>query len=455
MGTEPLNYWYDNQIRRQMMQVTRVFANLHYSTGVQRDGEPVLRRIPCRYASTNRQVSHILRGNSENTMLSVPMITVWLRDVTYSRNRVQEPFHVDKQQIWERNFDEETGEYGSEVGGEYTLERVMAVPYDLRVQVDVWTSNTDQKHQINEQIMVLFNPSIQMQFSENVFDWTALTEMMQENLTWSSRTVPVGTQDEIDITTWEFNIPMWISPPSILMRQKIIHTIVTNIVEGDAFEQKYGGEGYQIVWDEFDLLGRVLTTPGNHPLLVEGENLYLLGPDQTEVTEDIFSWEELFKQYGAYRDGISMIVINPTGDFENRDHDIKGTVEFTSEPNKLLWQINPMTLPQNTLDSIRAIINPHKSWPGNNLDIAAAGHRYLLTDDIGDSVAWGQITAKTNDIIEYDGSKWVRVFAAESETDKVHYLTNDYTGKQLMWDKEAWGYTLSGVYSRGFWRILL
>lgn len=455
MPTEPLNHWYDAQIRRIMMQVTRIFSNIQYSTGPQRDGQPVLRKIPCRYASTNRQVAHILRGNSENTMLSVPMITTWLRDVKHGRNRVQEPFHVDKLQVWERTFDQETGEYGDEVGGEYTIERVMAVPYDLTVAVDIWTSNEEQKNQINEQLMVLFNPSLQLQFSENVFDWTALTEMSQENLTWTSRSVPVGAQDEIDITSWEFSIPAWIAPPSILQRQKIIHTIVTNIVEGDTFEQKYGGEGYHIVWDEFDLMGRVLTTPGNHPIKIEGNHLYLLAPDQTEVTEDIFSWEHLFDQYGAYRDGISMIVVNPTGDFENREHDIKGTVEFTDEPNKLLWNINPMTLPSNTLNNIKAIIDPHKSWPGNNLSVPKPGDRYLLAGDIGESVAWGQLNAKANDIIEYDGTRWNRVFAAESETDKVHYLTNDYTGKQLMWDKEAWGYTLSGIYSRGFWRILL
>ena len=42
----------------------------------------------------------------------------------------------------------------------------MPVPYLLNMQVDVWTSNTDQKLQLMEQILVLFNPALEIQHND-------------------------------------------------------------------------------------------------------------------------------------------------------------------------------------------------------------------------------------------------------------------------------------------------
>ena len=36
----------------------------------------------------------------------------------------------------------------------------MPVPYNLTMQVDIWTSNSDQKFQLLEQILTLYNPSV-------------------------------------------------------------------------------------------------------------------------------------------------------------------------------------------------------------------------------------------------------------------------------------------------------
>ena len=457
MGTEELNYWYDAQLRRISIQVTRIFANLHYATGYQRDGSFVLRKIPARYASTNRQVAHILRNNSENVMMSIPMITVYMSNVEYGRERLQEPFHVDKQQIYERNWDEDTGEYSTELGASYTLERVMAVPYNLTFQVDIWTSNIEQKHQIAEQIMILFNPGLQLQNSDNAFDWTALGEIMLNSINWSSRGLPIGTSDEIEITTLEFRLETWISPPAILNKQKVIHTIITNILQNDEFIAQSVKKGREIEWSESDLLGRVIITPGNHAIMIEGNIITLLGESNNDLNADgeTFQWEPLIEQYGPFRPGISAIRINPTNDIEDFDQSIIGTLELGPERNQLIWVVDPMTLPMNTLPAIKAIIDPHKAWPTRGLAVPATGDRYLLLQDIGDSVAWGNISAKANDIIEYDGTKWNVVFLAENEKGRIYYLLNTFTNKQLKWNSEEWTFALDGIYTRGFWRLLL
>ena len=111
----------------------------------------------------------------------------------------------------------------------YTVERHMPVPYDMNMQVDIWTSNENQKHQLLEQILVLFNPALDIQSSTNPADWTSVTYVELTDMTWSSRSVPVGTETDIDIASLVFTVPIWINPPSKVKRQVLIQRIIENI----------------------------------------------------------------------------------------------------------------------------------------------------------------------------------------------------------------------------------
>jgi len=457
--TGDLNYWYDAQLRRFSLQVTRIFTNLHYATGFTEDGKPILRRVPVRYAVTDRQVAHILRNVSENVMFSVPMITVYLSNISLARDRIQEPFHVDKLKVYERNWDEEKG-YGEDLGGRYILERYMPVPYNLSYVVDIWTSNQLQKDQLVEQILVLFNPGLQIQFSENVFDWTSLTEINLVNITWSSRGVNIGTRDDIEITSFEFEMPVWITPPAILEKQKLINTIITNIVDDENFIKESVCRGDEIFYGKNDIMARVVTTPGNHHLLVNGNNLILLGENGREVDENgnPFSWSDLINSHGSYRPGVSSILLLISDDIENWDEAVNGQIEFTDKPNVLLWSPDPLSLPVNNLPPVNAVIDPERIYPGNGLPVPTPGTRYIITSDIRISSAW-PINATEGSIIEYDGVKWNVVFRNEYEQEynknKKYYLINSFDHKQLMWKSGEWLYSLDGEYLPGYWRLLL
>jgi hypothetical protein len=81
------------------------------------------------------------------------------------------------------------------------------------MKCDIWTANTDQKLQVLEQILVLFNPSLELQTTDNYIDWTSLSVLNLNQINWSSRTVPVGNDTPIDVATLTFETPIWISPP--------------------------------------------------------------------------------------------------------------------------------------------------------------------------------------------------------------------------------------------------
>lgn len=452
-----LSYFYDGQIRRMNIQFTRIFTNFHYSIGKNRNGEPLLRRVPARYASTNRQVAYVLRNNSENVMLSVPMFTVYLTGLTYDRNRVQDPLFSEKIRFNEKKFDSISGEFIQEPGQRFTVERYMPVPYTMRWNVDLWVSNESQKEQLVEQIIVLFNPSIQLQFTENPLDWTSLTELTLEEINWSNNSIPIGTGGEIEIITFTFSAPVWINPPAIVERQKIIKTIITNVLEAEKYEDYETEASYGVQFDKIDLLSRTVTTFNDHTIVINQNVVKLTGPGGIEVNENgkPFSWKTIFSKCGGFRPGITQLVINPTDNIEDEEHLISGILDYGSSENELLWFPNPSTLPLNTIREINAIIDPVKTFPERGLSIPVIGTRYLLLSDIGNSIAWGNIQAKKHEIIEWDGSKWVVAFNVELEKEKIHYVKNLYDNNQLIWNGKEWKYLVNGLYEQGFWRIIL
>jgi len=453
-----LHYWYDGQIRRYNIIFTRIFANFQYAADVDEIGNPILRRVPVRYALKDNVVAYALRNANENSLLSVPMFTVNLVDLEYDVNRIVDPLFSEKIHFTEKKFDEEKNAFINEPVQSYTLERFSPVPYTMRWEVHLWTSNQFQKEQLIEQIIVLFNPSIQLQFSENPLDWTSLTEVFLEKISYSSNTIPVGAKAEIEITTMSFYAPVWFTPPAILEQRKIIETVVTNIVDTEKFEENLTKHAYGVKWTEYDLLSRHMITLGNHSIHIEGDRILLAGPagNLTDEEGNVYSWKRLVATYGsAIRPGTSLILINPTenADLPYRDY-IKGSIDYSSEENVLIWNIDPTTIPLNTLSPIKAVIDPTKTFPGHGLPLPIIGDRYLLLAEISDQGIWN-VKADRNDIIEYDGTRWVKVFDHHIEKNHIHYLTNLFTNRQLKWNGKEWVYSIDGFYGAGQWRLAL
>ena len=259
-----MQYWYSAQLRQYRLQFIRAFSNFSVKTGNGGpNNTPELMRVPCRYGDPTRIAASIVRGNSENKVLSVPFITCYVEGITMSPSRRQDPQLVVPVQVNERIYDPEKGLYTNEIGNRYTVERYMPVPYDLTMQVDIWTNNEDIKEQLLEQILVLYNPAIDIQTSVNPIDWTVLTIIeMMDAINWSSRSIPVGTDNPIDVATLKFKLPIWINPPAKVKKQSIIHEIVTNIVQG----QK---DPNSVEWNEYEFLARNITTPGDCVLRVD------------------------------------------------------------------------------------------------------------------------------------------------------------------------------------------
>ena len=468
--SQNLDYWYDAQIRRYLTQFMRIFSGFKVSEGV-RDGSTYYNRVPVRYADMQRMVAHILKKGSENMVNSTPFIACSINSLLIARDRVHEPMLVDKLQIAERQFDSTANAYSTSAnastrpGNLYSTDRYMPVPYNLTMQVDIWSGNTDQKLQLLEQILILFNPSIQLQQNTNPLDWTSVFEVELTDMQWSNRSVPAGVDETIDVSTLTFTLPIWLSPPAKVKRQKIINTIVNNIYDTSSISNLGYDEDiydfFRTLDDDFELHTIV---PNNYEVKIEGTDAVLYKDGST-----LANWNDLLEilapqgsqgslaNTSVQIDDIplttgSTLQLNISNDVDASTNLISGFVTRNSlESSKLVFTLDADTLPSTTLTDVTRIVDASVNYPGDGvLDAAAVGQRYLLTGEIQGN-QWG-ITADVNDIIEYSGSAWSIVFDA-SNISTVQYVKNLYTNKQYKWENNLWTSTYEGQYNPGFWRL--
>ena len=281
-----MDYFYDGQIRRYVTQFMRVFIGFKYKTG---GDTPVEKHVPVMYGDLTRQVASIIKDNSENKLSTVPKIACYISGLELDQSRIQDPTFVSKVQIRERSYDSfgTNGEpiYNNTQGGGYTVERLMPTPFKLTMKADIWTSNTEQKLQLVEQIMVLFNPSLEIQTTDNYIDWTSLSVINVTTLNFSSRTIPQAAESEIDICTIEFEMPIWISPPAKVKKLGIVRAVVANMFTeaGDLVNIQdiiYNGENPKAKQNQTNDNYNVLLLTANIPGSPDRYTLSILEPNQ-------------------------------------------------------------------------------------------------------------------------------------------------------------------------------
>jgi hypothetical protein len=454
-------FFYDNQIRRFLIQFAKIFSYWEVTKGKDPAGNEILVRVPIMYGDSSRQASAIIANNSASNLPSAPLITYYISGLEYDQKRTQDPTYVDRINVRQRTFNNETGQYESVQGQAFTVERLMPVPYTLRITVDFWTTNYQQKLELIEQLGTLFNPSMEIQSTDNFIDWTSLSVVYQDGLTFSSRTIPQGTANPIDVMSWKFYMPIWLSNAAKLKKMGVIEKVIASIFKGTALQD--------IQNDDLLLGTRQKITPYGYKVLLMGNRLQLLPADNNNFVSNIdlnyaeppdtsLYWTSLLNVYGTIRPGISQIWLqNP---YMNTD--IVGTiVPDPTDDRLLIYDIDADTLPQNTLSPVNSVVNPLISGPNAGLPGPVNGVRYLLVESVGSegspTVAWGDLIANANDIVEYDAdsaSWYVSIDSQVSTT--VEYVTNLTTSIQYRYTPDGvWMKSYEGWYAQGDYSIVI
>lgn len=464
-------FFYDNQFRRIFLQIIRMFGEFT----VQYDGPGgALVKVPCMYGDPSMQVASILTQNTENVMQSVPRMAIYVSNLKISRERTQEPTFIRKQSVRTRVFDQESQTYLPQPGNAYTVQKLMPIPLTLDIKLDIWTSNTNQKLQLIEQILPLFNPAMEIQFTDQYLDWTSLTTIELTDINWTSRSVPQGTSASdapIDVCTLTFTIPIWISLAANVSKLSVIFKVITNMFDESG--------AVNSVTDFIDadnlLLGtREVVTFHNYGIFVENGGIQLLHRHQLptangalslgEIVTSTVPWPSVLDKYGNVIPGVSEIRLCFDNENSNLGNIIVGTIAVDpSNANILIYNVDSATLPVNSLAPIDNFINPQEQGPGINMPAPVNGVRYLLTDSIGANgssyfaTAWvgtGNIVANANDIIQYNGTNWIVSFNSQ-QTLQTEFVTNLANTEQYRWTGQMWTKSWEGFYPASRWSIVV
>jgi hypothetical protein len=498
-----MDYFYDGQIRRYLTQFIRALSGFQYS-----DGQGNLKTVPVRFGTANKQAAAVLKQNSENFLNQAPFISVYVNNLELSRGRMQDPNFVSKVHVTERDWD--GTDYTATKGADVTVERLMPNPYQLSLMADIWTTNIDQKLQILEQIVVLFNPAIEFQTSSSYLDWTSLSTLELMDIQYTNQVVPTGDQD-LEIASLTFSAPIWLSAPAKVKRMGVITSIIARVFdeEGNISSDILAGSliSQQVI--TFDGYGILITDnpdagTGQYiaKLLAHVESVSGSFTAQSAKLGKDINWREILERYpGKFTAGLSKVqIMKPDGrwasaamslnsndetmmnlDFKAVDESwptntliasgvngiaARGTIDAIIDPTKpvtmnkvpdlrflILESISTSNRTYDTNQDNTVIVyqGTNSSAPNYNVDLAGQPIPGQVLPGVQQ---WGGFTANANDIIMWDGTQWSVIFNSQAQTGPT-FITNKYTGIQYKWEGESWTKSMEGVYLAGKWQVIL
>lgn len=219
------DFYYDAQLKRFLTQFMSIFAGLTVETGKREDGETRLMEVPVVYGSKDRVAAAIMAGNTQNKPIRLPTMSAYMTDLAFAPNRnagagtTRHIAHLPQ-----------GGMVPNDISVVYQSK---PIPYDIRVDLTLYTSNIDQHFQMLEQILMFFNPTLEIQTSDAAFDWTKIVSVELTDVRFNEN-YPAGTDRRKIQTTLSFIVPIWISPPAEIKKnliQKIFARIHTGSFE--------------------------------------------------------------------------------------------------------------------------------------------------------------------------------------------------------------------------------
>jgi len=226
-------YYYEGQLRKYLIQFCNIFTGLKVETGKGECDEPEFMTVPIRVGSKDRVVAALEAGNTQNKPFSLPMMSAFMTGLARAPNRKGIGV-VDR-----RVFLPEGGVYPQDLK---TVVRVMPIPYVMTIELALYASNTQQLHQILEQLLVLFDPFLQIQTTDAAFDWTKITNVELTAIN-NEENYPPGGDRRVIMWTLTFDMPIYLSIP-LDVRDEIVRKIFIRIGDLAGFvPDEYDADG--------------------------------------------------------------------------------------------------------------------------------------------------------------------------------------------------------------------
>lgn len=199
------HYFYDGQIRKAQIQFAAVFSELQVKIGKNDyNSQTNFITVPVKLGSIDRVVGAIMAGNTQNKPIRVPAIAIHMDGIEQAFDYV-------------KGSNQQTRHTTFPVGGTLpddgkVIYKYMPFPYFLNMEVSIIASNEYQHQQMLEQLLLLFNPDLQIQISDGFSDWTKISHIEMVGIN-PETPYPLDAERRLITTTLQFKVLCYLSPP--------------------------------------------------------------------------------------------------------------------------------------------------------------------------------------------------------------------------------------------------
>lgn len=205
-------FYFNNQLRRYLVQFMAVFGGMQVEVGATATREKALISVPIIYGSRDRVVAALKAENTQNKPVRLPTMSAYLSSIDIAPE-LRKGIGTERRQA----FLKTGGLFPDDIS---VVHQLMPIPYRATIELGIFTSNTLHHHQLLEQILMLFDPILQIQSSDDPFDWTKITTIelvgvrLEENY-------PPGTDRRIIQTFFDFQLTVYMSAPAQVRKDYI------------------------------------------------------------------------------------------------------------------------------------------------------------------------------------------------------------------------------------------
>ena len=214
----PYNFYYNQQIRTYIKQFLRVFSGLQVQTGVDRDNDTELDMIPVTvsYGDMDRVVANVLYKDNTFMASRLPIIAGYMTNLDLNPENKKSRHHIETIT---------TQDAGDSTRGAFS--RSMGVPYKMNFDLSLMSSNSDQMFQMLEQILLMFDPVLNFQKSDDIRDWSYITKAELVGIS-NENNYPASETERMIVWTLSFTLDIWLNYPSI-DKSSVIEEIEANM----------------------------------------------------------------------------------------------------------------------------------------------------------------------------------------------------------------------------------
>ena len=217
-----LPYYYKGQINSFLSQFMRIFNGIQVEYGVDRDndGKNDRKVVNVVYGDMDRLIANVINKNNNRTAQSLPIISGYMTGLDLAPEIRKTRYHEDKTTLTKTSD-----------SSHVSLQRLMSVPYRITTDLYILASNAQQGIQILEQIMLLFNPYLTIQKSDDMTDWSHLTRVDLQGITQETN-FPAGTESRMVQYTLNFGFDVFLNYPDRVV-EGVIKKAIANVLNND------------------------------------------------------------------------------------------------------------------------------------------------------------------------------------------------------------------------------